>query len=63
MGLMNELKAAEAGFEIVAEYPQFIHLPIILSEAAVMLWDYHDDDLSAPGAQMQVTIAGIPAGI
>jgi len=33
MGLMNELKAAEAGFEIVAKYPQYIHLPIILSEA------------------------------
>ena len=33
MGLMNELKAAEAGFEIVAKYPRYIHLPIILSEA------------------------------
>ena len=33
MGLMNELKAAEAGFQIVAKYPQYIHLPIILSEA------------------------------
>ena len=33
MGLMNELKAAEAGFEIVAKYTQYIHLPIILSEA------------------------------
>ena len=33
MGLMNELKVAEAGFEIVAKYPQYIHLPIILSEA------------------------------
>jgi xylan 1,4-beta-xylosidase len=33
MGLANELKAAEAGFQIVARYPQFIHLPIILSEA------------------------------
>ena len=33
MGLMNELKAAEAGFQIVARYPQYIHLPIILSEA------------------------------
>ena len=33
MGLLNELKAAEAGFRIVARYPQYIHLPIILSEA------------------------------
>lgn len=33
MGLANELKAAEAGFQIVARYPRFIHLPIILSEA------------------------------
>jgi xylan 1,4-beta-xylosidase len=33
MGLMNELKAAEAGFQIVARYPQYLHLPIILSEA------------------------------
>lgn len=33
MGLADELKASQAGFEIVARYPQFIHLPIILSEA------------------------------
>jgi len=33
MGLANELKAAEAGFQIVTRYPQYIHLPIILSEA------------------------------
>jgi xylan 1,4-beta-xylosidase len=33
MGLTNELKAAEAGFEIVAMYPKYIHVPIILSEA------------------------------
>jgi len=33
MGLSNELKASEAGFQIVAKYPQFIQLPIILSEA------------------------------
>jgi xylan 1,4-beta-xylosidase len=33
MGLANELKAAENGFEIVAKYPQLINLPIILSEA------------------------------
>lgn len=32
-------------------------------EAAVMLWNYHDDDLPAAGAQAQVTITGIPAGI
>lgn len=33
MGLAGELKASEAGFRIVAKYPKFIHLPIILSEA------------------------------
>jgi len=33
MGLANELKAAEEGFRIVATYPKYIHLPIILSEA------------------------------
>ena len=33
MGLSNELRAAEAGFQIIAKYPQFRHLPIILSEA------------------------------
>jgi xylan 1,4-beta-xylosidase len=32
-------------------------------EAAVMLWNYHDDDLPAAGAGVQVTIAGIPAGV
>src|SRR5450631_820228 len=32
-------------------------------EAAVMLWNYHDDDLPAAGAEVQVTIAGIPAGV
>ena len=32
-------------------------------EAAVMLWNYHDDDLPAAGAQVQVTVAGIPAGV
>jgi xylan 1,4-beta-xylosidase len=32
-------------------------------EAAVMLWNYHDDDLPAAGAEIQVTIAGIPAGV
>jgi xylan 1,4-beta-xylosidase len=33
MGLANELRATESGFKIVAKYPKFIHLPIILSEA------------------------------
>jgi xylan 1,4-beta-xylosidase len=32
-------------------------------EAAVMLWNYHDDDVPAGGAQVQVTITGIPAGV
>jgi len=32
-------------------------------EAALMLWNYHDDDLPAAGAEVQVTIAGIPAGV
>jgi len=33
MGITNELEAADTGFKIVAKYPKFIHLPIILSEA------------------------------
>jgi xylan 1,4-beta-xylosidase len=33
MGLATELKAAGEGFRIVAKYPKYIHLPIILSEA------------------------------
>ncbi|NYF79007.1 GH39 family glycosyl hydrolase [Granulicella arctica] len=33
MGLANELKAVENGFRIVATYPKYIKLPIILSEA------------------------------
>jgi xylan 1,4-beta-xylosidase len=33
MGLSNELQAAQTGFQIVAKYPQFRSLPIILSEA------------------------------
>ena len=33
MGLANELKAVDAGFRIVAKYPRYIDLPIILSEA------------------------------
>jgi xylan 1,4-beta-xylosidase len=32
-------------------------------EAAVMLWNYHDDDVAAEGATVQVTIAGIPGNI
>ncbi len=32
-------------------------------EAAVMLWNYHDDDLPAAGAQVTVTVKGIPAGV
>jgi xylan 1,4-beta-xylosidase len=32
-------------------------------EAAVLLWNYHDDDLPAGGADVQVTIAGIPEGV
>jgi xylan 1,4-beta-xylosidase len=32
-------------------------------EAAVMLWNYHDDDLPAPSAPVTVTISGIPTGI
>ena len=30
MGLSNELQATQAGFQIVAKYPQYRHLPIIL---------------------------------
>jgi xylan 1,4-beta-xylosidase len=33
MGVANELDASEAGFRIVAKYPTYIHLPVILSEA------------------------------
>lgn len=32
-------------------------------DAAVMLWNYHDDDLPAPAAQVAVKITGIPAGV
>jgi xylan 1,4-beta-xylosidase len=32
-------------------------------EAAVMLWNYHDDDVPAPDAEVQVAIAGIPSGV
>jgi len=33
MGIQNELKDADEGFALVASYPRFKHLPIILSEA------------------------------
>ena len=33
MGLSDELKAAQTGFDIVAKFPRFKRLPIILSEA------------------------------
>lgn len=32
-------------------------------EAAVMLWNYHDDDVAAPGAEVTVAISGIPATV
>jgi hypothetical protein len=32
-------------------------------QAAVMVWNYHDDDLPAPAAALQVTIVGIPVGV
>jgi xylan 1,4-beta-xylosidase len=32
-------------------------------QAAVMVWNYHDDDLPAPPATVQVTIVGIPFGV
>jgi xylan 1,4-beta-xylosidase len=32
-------------------------------EAAVMIWNYHDDDLAAPDAEVQVTFKGIPPGV
>ena len=31
-------------------------------EMAVMVWNYHDDDLAAPAAPVQLTLAGMPAG-
>ena len=33
MGIQNELKDADAGFALIASYPRFKNLPIILSEA------------------------------
>jgi len=32
-------------------------------EAAVMVWNYHDDDLPAPASDIQITVSGIPAGV
>ena len=32
-------------------------------EAAIMLWNYRDDELPAAGTKVQVTIAGIPTGV
>jgi xylan 1,4-beta-xylosidase len=32
-------------------------------EAAVMLWNYHDDDVAAPGADVAVSIKSVPASV
>jgi xylan 1,4-beta-xylosidase len=32
-------------------------------EAAVMLWNYHDDDVAAPASPVSVTIRGIPSSV
>jgi xylan 1,4-beta-xylosidase len=32
-------------------------------EAAVMLWNYHDDDVQMAGPKVQVAVSGIPAGV
>ncbi len=32
-------------------------------EAAVMLWNYHDDDLPATGATVNLTVVGVPANV
>lgn len=32
-------------------------------ETAVMVWNYHDDDLPAPDAEVRIAVAGIPAGV
>lgn len=31
-------------------------------QAAVLVWNYHDDDRSGPAAPVQMTISGLPAG-
>jgi xylan 1,4-beta-xylosidase len=30
--------------------------------ATVLMWNYHDDDVPAPDAQIQLSVAGLPAG-
>lgn len=32
-------------------------------QAAILLWNYHDDDTPAPDAEVKVSITGIPAGV
>ena len=32
-------------------------------EAAIMVWNYHDDDVVAPAADVEVTITDIPVGV
>ena len=32
-------------------------------EAAVMVWNYHDDDLPAPPVDVQITVGGVPPGV
>jgi xylan 1,4-beta-xylosidase len=32
-------------------------------EAAFMVWNYHDDDLPAPPADVQITVGGVPQGV
>jgi xylan 1,4-beta-xylosidase len=32
-------------------------------QAAVMVWNYHDDDVAAAGSPVKVTVAGTPAGV
>ena len=32
-------------------------------EAAVMVWNYHDDDLPAPPVDVQITVAGVALGV
>jgi xylan 1,4-beta-xylosidase len=32
-------------------------------EAAVLLWNYHDDDVAAPGAAIAVSMKGIPPSV
>jgi xylan 1,4-beta-xylosidase len=33
------------------------------NEVAVLLWNYHDDDLPAPDAPVEVTVTGLPARV